>query len=185
MGSESGTPFFVIEADEYDTAFFDKRSKFVHYHPRTAIFNNLEYDHADIFPDLAAIENQFHHLVRTVPAIGRLVVNGREASLRRVIERGCWSETEWFDGGPDDRDAWGMIAHPDGRFDVLFQGKLQGTVSWSPDRRAQSLECSRCHCCGTSHRCAAVTGDCIIGQFRQREASDGDSRCGPRDHGDR
>ena len=131
LGSESGTPFFVIEADEYDTAFFDKRSKFVHYRPRTAIFNNLEYDHADIFPDLAAIETQFHHLVRTVPAIGRLIINGREASLRRVIDRGCWSETEWFDGGPDGGDVWGMAEHSDGRFDVFFQGRLQGTVSWS------------------------------------------------------
>ena len=90
------SPFFVIEADEYDTAFFDKRSKFVHYRPRTAILNNLEYDHADIFQDLAAIETQFHHLVRTVPRTGRLVVNGREASLARVLARGCWSESESF-----------------------------------------------------------------------------------------
>ena len=88
--------FFVIEADEYDTAFFDKRSKFVHYRPRTAILNNLEYDHADIFPDLAAIETQFHHLVRTVPGNGRIVVNGGEASLARVLARGCWSEVERF-----------------------------------------------------------------------------------------
>jgi UDP-N-acetylmuramate: L-alanyl-gamma-D-glutamyl-meso-diaminopimelate ligase len=91
------SPFFVIEADEYDTAFFDKRSKFVHYRPRTAILNNLEYDHADIFPDLAAIETQFHHLVRTIPRRGRLVVNGGEESLRRVLGRGCWSEIEYFD----------------------------------------------------------------------------------------
>lgn len=90
------SPFFVIEADEYDTAFCDKRSKFVHYRPRTAILNNLEFDHADIFADLAAIETQFHHLVRTVPAKGRLIVNGREASLARVLERGCWSEQESF-----------------------------------------------------------------------------------------
>ena len=88
--------FFVIEADEYDTAFFDKRSKFVHYRPRTAILNNLEFDHADIFPDLAAIETQFHHLVRTVPGQGRLIVNGREAALERVLARGCWSEVERF-----------------------------------------------------------------------------------------
>ena len=88
--------FFVIEADEYDTAFCDKRSKFVHYRPRTAILNNLEYDHADIFPDLAAIETQFHHLVRTVPHRGRLVVNGAEESLGRVLARGCWSEVERF-----------------------------------------------------------------------------------------
>ncbi|MEI7445584.1 MAG: UDP-N-acetylmuramate:L-alanyl-gamma-D-glutamyl-meso-diaminopimelate ligase [Burkholderiales bacterium] len=88
---------FVIEADEYDTAFFDKRSKFLHYRPTTAILNNLEYDHADIFPDLAAIETQFHHLVRTVPRGGRLVVNGAQASLERVLARGCWSERVDFD----------------------------------------------------------------------------------------
>ncbi len=93
------TPFFVIEADEYDTAFFDKRSKFVHYRPRTAVLNNLEFDHADIFPDLAAIETQFHHLVRTVPGQGLIVSNGREASLDRVIKRGCWTPVEHF-GSP-------------------------------------------------------------------------------------
>ena len=91
------TPFFVIEADEYDTAFCDKRSKFVHYRPRTAILNNLEFDHADIFPDLQAIETQFHHLVRTMPAGGRIVANHGEQSLHRVLARGCWSELEWFD----------------------------------------------------------------------------------------
>ena len=90
------SPFFVIEADEYDTAFCDKRSKFVHYRPRTAILNNLEFDHADIFADLAAIETQFHHLIRTIPGSGRIVANAREDSLKRVIERGCWSELEWF-----------------------------------------------------------------------------------------
>ncbi|MEO5763952.1 MAG: UDP-N-acetylmuramate:L-alanyl-gamma-D-glutamyl-meso-diaminopimelate ligase, partial [Casimicrobiaceae bacterium] len=92
----SASAFFVIEADEYDTAFFDKRSKFVHYRPRTAILNNLEFDHADIFADLASIETQFHHLVRTVPASGRLIVNGGEASVARVLARGCWSEVERF-----------------------------------------------------------------------------------------
>ena len=90
------TPFFVIEADEYDTAFFDKRSKFVHYTPRTAVLNNLEYDHADIFPDLAAIERQFHHLIRTVPGEGQLVVNGGDANLTRVLGMGCWSAVERF-----------------------------------------------------------------------------------------
>ena len=95
----TGSSFFVIEADEYDTAFFDKRSKFVHYRPRTAILNNLEYDHADIFPDVAAIETQFHHLVRTVPRSGRIVVNGDDEHLARVLARGCWSEVEQF-GGP-------------------------------------------------------------------------------------
>jgi UDP-N-acetylmuramate: L-alanyl-gamma-D-glutamyl-meso-diaminopimelate ligase len=87
---------FVIEADEYDTAFFDKRSKFVHYRPRTAVLNNLEFDHADIFPDLAAIETQFHHLVRTVPRSGRLVVNARDEALQRVLDRGSWSEVVRF-----------------------------------------------------------------------------------------
>ena len=90
------SPFFVIEADEYDTAFFDKRSKFVHYHPRTTILNNLEFDHADIFADLASIETQFHHLVRTVPGNGLIVCNGREESLHRVLKRGCWTPVEAF-----------------------------------------------------------------------------------------
>ena len=93
------SPFFVIEADEYDTAFFDKRSKFVHYRPRTAILNNLEFDHADIFPDLASVETQFHHLVRTVPGNGLVVCNGREESLWRVLQRGCWTPVEMF-GSP-------------------------------------------------------------------------------------
>ncbi|SFN30774.1 UDP-N-acetylmuramate: L-alanyl-gamma-D-glutamyl-meso-diaminopimelate ligase [Formivibrio citricus] len=120
------SPFFVIEADEYDTAFFDKRSKFVHYRPRTAILNNLEYDHADIFPDLAAIETQFHHLVRTVPGNGRLIVNGREASLERVLGRGCWSETEKF-GVPE---GWSCGSILENGFEVLWQGEKQGAVRW-------------------------------------------------------
>ncbi len=91
---------FVIEADEYDTAFFDKRSKFVHYRPRTAVLNNLEYDHADIFPDLAAIETQFHHLVRTIPSQGRIVAPARDEAIDRVLARGCWSETVRFGAGP-------------------------------------------------------------------------------------
>jgi len=121
--------FFVIEADEYDTAFFDKRSKFVHYHAKTAILNNLEYDHADIFPDLGAIETQFHHLVRTVPGIGRVIVNGDEASLQRVLKRGCWSEKESF-GRADGAD-WTLNEHDDGSFDVIFKGETAGHVAWS------------------------------------------------------
>ena len=128
-GKVEGSDFFVIEADEYDTAFFDKRSKFVHYHAKTAILNNLEYDHADIFPDLTAIETQFHHLVRTVPGVGRLIVNGEEDSLKHVIERGCWSDKEWFKfSGHSD---WMLKEHDDGSFDVLFKNELQGTVQWS------------------------------------------------------
>jgi UDP-N-acetylmuramate: L-alanyl-gamma-D-glutamyl-meso-diaminopimelate ligase len=127
-GTTAEAPFFVIEADEYDTAFFDKRSKFIHYRPRTTILNNLEYDHADIFPDLAAIETQFHHLIRTVPAIGRIIANGAEESLKRVVARGCWSEGEWFnDASPE---SWGMVEHDDGRFDVYHKGQRQGTVNW-------------------------------------------------------
>jgi UDP-N-acetylmuramate: L-alanyl-gamma-D-glutamyl-meso-diaminopimelate ligase len=128
-GTVADSSFFVIEADEYDTAFFDKRSKFVHYRAKTAILNNLEYDHADIFPDLAAIETQFHHLVRTVPGVGRLIVNGREESLQRVVARGCWSEKEWF--GVANNPGWALREHDDGSFDVLFNGTLQGTVNWS------------------------------------------------------
>jgi UDP-N-acetylmuramate: L-alanyl-gamma-D-glutamyl-meso-diaminopimelate ligase len=119
--------FFVIEADEYDTAFFDKRSKFVHYRPRTAILNNLEFDHADIFSDLAAIETQFHHLVRTVPAQGAVVANASEASLDRVLARGCWSERIAFNAAGDQGWRVGQV-FAEGRFEVLFNGELQGTV---------------------------------------------------------
>ncbi len=128
-GTGKESSFFVIEADEYDTAFFDKRSKFVHYRAKTAILNNLEYDHADIFPDLAAIETQFHHLVRTVPGVGRVIANAREASLQRVIKRGCWSEAEWF--GTSGQDGWAMTTHDDDTFDVFFHGEKQGTVNWT------------------------------------------------------
>ncbi|MEZ2299092.1 UDP-N-acetylmuramate:L-alanyl-gamma-D-glutamyl-meso-diaminopimelate ligase [Variovorax sp. RCC_210] len=123
-----GGPAFVIEADEYDTAFFDKRSKFVHYRPRTAILNNLEFDHADIFDDLAAIERQFHHLVRTVPSTGRLVVNATEDSLQRVLAQGCWSELARFgDGGANTE--WQARGSHDA-FDVLRRGEIAGRVDW-------------------------------------------------------
>ena len=125
------SPFFVIEADEYDTAFCDKRSKFVHYRPRTAILNNLEFDHADIFADLAAIETQFHHLVRTIPASGRIVANAREDSLKRVIGRGCWSELEWFNdpaqwtaqaGGCDAEAVFALAGTEQGRAELPLAG---------------------------------------------------------------
>ena len=121
-------PLFVIEADEYDTAFFDKRSKFVHYRPRTAVLNNLEFDHADIFPDLAAIERQFHHLVRTVPASGRLVVNAEQDSLQRVLDLGRWSEVAGFGNAP--HAAWQMRGEPSD-FEVLHQGAVKGRVQWA------------------------------------------------------
>ena len=119
---------FVIEADEYDTAFFDKRSKFVHYRPRTAILNNLEFDHADIFDDLAAIERQFHHLVRTIPSKGRVVVNAAEASLQRVLAQGCWSEQVGFGGLPGD-GGFSALGEP-GDFQVLKSGIPVARVRW-------------------------------------------------------
>ncbi len=122
-------PFFVIEADEYDTAFFDKRSKFVHYRPRTAVLNNLEYDHADIFPDLAAIERQFHHLVRTIPGQGQILVPASDAALQRVLAQGCWSETVAL------QDAQGWHVRPlleDWReFEIHHGDQMQARVCWS------------------------------------------------------
>jgi UDP-N-acetylmuramate: L-alanyl-gamma-D-glutamyl-meso-diaminopimelate ligase len=122
-----GQPF-VIEADEYDTAFFDKRSKFVHYRARTAILNNLEFDHADIFHDLAAIERQFHHFVRILPRSGLIVSNGRDDALERVLAQGCWTPVErfggagaWQPGSPDDQNG----------FDVRLQGEALGRVRWT------------------------------------------------------
>jgi UDP-N-acetylmuramate: L-alanyl-gamma-D-glutamyl-meso-diaminopimelate ligase len=125
--------FFVIEADEYDSAFFDKRSKFVHYRPYTAILNNLEFDHADIFPDLAAIQRQFHHLVRTVPAIGRIVIPAGEPSLNEVLDMGCWSEVERVSSRVGEAVDWQakVLSADFSQFDVLYRGVLQGRVVWS------------------------------------------------------
>ena len=121
---------FVIEADEYDTALFDKRSKFVHYRPRTAVLNNLEHDHADIFPDLAAIETQFHHLVRAMPASGRVVVNARDEALQRVLQRGCWSEVQRFGARGEVPGNLRARGEPQA-FDVLRGGLLVGHVDWA------------------------------------------------------
>ena len=133
---------FVVEADEYDTAFFDKRSKFVHYRPTVAILNNLEYDHADIFPDLAAIARQFHHLVRTVPGKGRLIVNGEDAHLGQVLAMGCWTPLETFgldaaavaiaraDGGSGFDWSARLLQADGGEFVVLHRGREVGTVRW-------------------------------------------------------
>lgn len=123
--------YFVIEADEYDTAFFDKRSKFVHYRPRTALLNNLEFDHADIFADLLAIETQFHHLVRTVPGDGLLVVNGEEPALERVIARGAWAPVERF--GQAAQNEWSLVSQAHDGFSVLHLGKELAQVTWAPD----------------------------------------------------
>ncbi len=125
-----GSPLFVIEADEYDTAFFDKRAKFVHYHARTLVLNNLEYDHADIYPDLAAIERQFQHLVRTVPGSGRILCHAGDASLARVLAAGCWTPVESFGSAAD----WSLRAAPDAdysRFEVLKSGHSVGELQWA------------------------------------------------------
>ncbi len=128
-------PFFVIEADEYDTAFFDKRSKFVHYRPRTLVLNNLEFDHADIFPDLDAIKRQFHYLLRIVPASGLLVVNNEDQNLQDVLEQGCWTPVQHFSSvaGTDDDADWHaeMQNSAAESFDVYRQAELEGTVEWS------------------------------------------------------
>ena len=123
----TGSTHFVIEADEYDTAFFDKRSKFIHYWPRTAILNNLEFDHADIFSDLSEIERQFHHFVRTIPRSGRIVTNGRDKALKRVLTLGCWTPVDefgvpsgWAAGSPD----------KEGGFEVAWRGDALGRVRW-------------------------------------------------------
>ena len=135
-GDQTDAPhYFVIEADEYDTAFFDKRSKFVHYRPRTAILNNLEFDHADIFADITAIETQFHHLVRTVPSAGRLIVNGAEQSLERVVQRGYWSSLERF-ALPEQSiktQEWSLIDTAKDGFKVIYQGQEVAEVCWDED----------------------------------------------------
>ena len=129
VSARSGpSEYFVIEADEYDTAFFDKRSKFVHYRPKTAILNNLEFDHADIFSDLAAIEQQFHYFVRTVPGNGRIVVNALDAALKRVLAQGCWTPLEQFGVAA----GW-EASDPDGEgaFEIAWQGRAVGRLRWS------------------------------------------------------
>jgi UDP-N-acetylmuramate: L-alanyl-gamma-D-glutamyl-meso-diaminopimelate ligase len=129
-------PFFVIEADEYDTAFFDKRAKFVHYHPRTLVLNNLEFDHADIYPDVAAIQRQFHHLVRTVPGSGSIIWNAGDERLAQTLKMGCWTPLQGFSGaqsGPGLQARWraGSGGAADySRFEVLEGGAVRGTVEW-------------------------------------------------------
>jgi len=129
-------PFFVVEADEYDTAFFDKRSKFVHYRPRTAILNNLEFDHADIFDDLDAIKKQFHHFVRTIPGDGLIVKNGEDENIDAVLQQGCWSQIAAFHKEHDvkhEKDDWsiGETSEDGKRFDVQLDGKVVATVEWA------------------------------------------------------
>jgi len=139
LSARDGESLFVVEADEYDTAFFDKRAKFVHYRPNVAILNNLEFDHADIYEDLKAIQTQFHHLVRTIPGNGTIISNGRDARLESVLEKGCWSHLERFS---DDRDAdWRVeLLSPDGSKLAFFQaGQSLGTVTWDQCGRHNAM----------------------------------------------
>ncbi len=131
-----GVPF-VVEADEYDTAFFDKRSKFVHYRPEVAILNNLEFDHADIFPDVAAIQRQFHHFVRTVPRRGRLIVNGTDLRLAEVLEMGCWTPIERF--GPSGSGCEWEVASEGARLAICRHGTRVGTVEWQMPGRHNAM----------------------------------------------
>jgi len=139
VSAREGSDCFVVEADEYDTAFFDKRSKFVHYRPQIAILNNLEYDHADIFPDLAAIETQFHHLMRTIPGNGTVISNGSDASLERVINRGCWSNLQRF--SLDSKFDWQveMIKPDASELRFHYQQKVVGTLEWNQCGRHNAM----------------------------------------------
>ncbi|MDT8437718.1 MAG: UDP-N-acetylmuramate:L-alanyl-gamma-D-glutamyl-meso-diaminopimelate ligase [Wenzhouxiangellaceae bacterium] len=140
ISARAGDELFVVEADEYDTAFFDKRAKFVHYRPSIAILNNLEFDHADIYPDLAAIETQFNHLLRTVPGRGTVVFNHDDAAIRRVLERGCWSHTARFGDSANDQGWTVASLHPDGsRLELVLDGQPQGVLEWPLTGRHNAL----------------------------------------------
>jgi len=139
VSAREGSDYFVVEADEYDTAFFDKRSKFVHYRPQVAILNNLEFDHADIFADLAAIETQFHHLMRTIPGNGTIISNGADANLERVISRGCWSHLQRFSF--DGKHEWQVeLIKPDAsELRFSYQEKVIGTLEWNQCGRHNAM----------------------------------------------
>jgi UDP-N-acetylmuramate: L-alanyl-gamma-D-glutamyl-meso-diaminopimelate ligase len=141
ISARAGGEWFVVEADEYDTAFFDKRAKFVHYRPSIAILNNLEFDHADIYPDLAAIETQFHHLLRTVPGNGNVVVNRHDPDLKRVLERGCWSDLVGFGIQKECEAEWQVrMNDPAGRTLSFFRaGEEIGAIEWAQTGRHNAL----------------------------------------------
>jgi UDP-N-acetylmuramate: L-alanyl-gamma-D-glutamyl-meso-diaminopimelate ligase len=152
VSAREGSGFFVVEADEYDTAFFDKRSKFVHYRPQVAILNNLEYDHADIFANLAAIETQFHHLIRTIPGNGTIISNGDDTNLERVISRGCWSALRRF--SLDDKHEWQveMIKPDASELRFSYQQEIVGTLEWNHCGRHNAM-----------NACSAIAASVAIG----------------------
>ncbi|WP_376695688.1 UDP-N-acetylmuramate:L-alanyl-gamma-D-glutamyl-meso-diaminopimelate ligase [Wenzhouxiangella sp. EGI_FJ10305] len=141
LSARTGEDLFVVEADEYDTAFFDKRAKFVHYRPRIAVLNNLEFDHADIYPDLSAIQTQFHHLVRTIPGNGRLVVNAADANLKAVLERGCWTPVSGFGLSEAGVGDWQVtLEEPAGRkLAIHYAGQPVGTLEWTMTGKHSAL----------------------------------------------
>jgi UDP-N-acetylmuramate: L-alanyl-gamma-D-glutamyl-meso-diaminopimelate ligase len=150
--ARDGEDFFVVEADEYDTAFFDKRAKFVHYRPAIAILNNLEYDHADIYPDLQSIQTQFHHLVRTLPGNGMIISNGLDANLESVLEQGCWSQLERFSIGEEPADWKVALKKPGGRELTLSRsGVTLGDLSWGMQGRHNAM-----NACAAIAACAAA-----------------------------
>lgn len=154
--------FFVIEADEYDSAFFDKRSKFVHFRPRTAIINNLEFDHADIFPDLGAIEQQFHHLIRTVPGNGLIIANGREESVERMLARGCWTEVERI--GVE--NGWEAHSQARGEIAISFRREFQGKLQWTLQGEHNRMNALAALAGGRHVGVPVTTGIEALGQFR-------------------
>jgi UDP-N-acetylmuramate: L-alanyl-gamma-D-glutamyl-meso-diaminopimelate ligase len=161
-GRQSRGDFFVVEADEYDTAFFDKRSKFLHYPARTAILNNLEFDHADIFPDLGAIETQFHHFVRTLPASGRIVANGADPAIARVLARGCYTPVERFGAA----DGWSVGARHGAGFEVRFQGETPARVEWPLSGRHNELNALAAIAAARHCGVAAARAAAALGSFR-------------------
>lgn len=152
--ARDGERYFVVEADEYDTAFFDKRAKFVHYRPGTVILNNLEFDHADIYPDVQAIQTQFHHLVRTIPGNGTIISNGQDARLEAVLDRGCWSQLQRFSTEPD-RDWQVDLLKPDAsELAFRFEGRRLGTLAWNHHGRHNAM-----NACAAVGACLAIGVD--------------------------
>ena len=166
VSAREGSDYFVVEADEYDTAFFDKRSKFVHYRPQIAILNNLEYDHADIFPDLAAIETQFHHLMRTIPGNGTIISNGADANLERVINRGCWSNLQRFSF--DDKYDWQveLMKADASELRFHFQKEAIGSLKWNQCGRHNAMNACTAIAAATAAGVAATTAIEALASFR-------------------
>jgi len=168
VSARTGSDLFVVEADEYDTAFFDKRAKFVHYRPRIAVLNNLEFDHADIYPDLASIQTQFHHLIRTIPGNGRLIVNAGDHNLQAVVERGCWTPIEGFGLSEQQSGEWQVrLDEPAGRrLTLLHQGSEAGSLEWSLTGRHNALNAVAAVAAAAAAGVEAAAAVDALAQFR-------------------